>query len=196
MSNSSDTSYSGGLESSKLSLGIGITAALLVIVGALLCLQILRYRYLDIHNQIYGVPQPTGIGGVANTTLSSNSIELLPIHSYVDIEENISSSGDYDTCTICLEQFEQNVSQVRKLPCNHIFHATCIDPWLKERSGFCPICKASAHVNAKQSQSGDNHDENDHSASVTEREDFQHHITRLQTELTSSLPPPPPPSES
>ena len=147
MSNNTDNSNSE-LESSKLSLGIGITAALLVIVGgmsqvvrrgkaegtmavansitALLCLQILRYRYLDVHNQFYGVPQPSHIGVLANTTLSNNSIELLPIHPYVDIEENPANRSDHDICAICLDQFEENVSQVRTLPCNHIFHAACI----------------------------------------------------------------------
>ncbi|KAI8576612.1 hypothetical protein K450DRAFT_255845 [Umbelopsis ramanniana AG] len=189
MSNSTDSSNSA-LDSSKLSLGIGITAALLVIVGALLCLQILRYRYLDIHNQFYGVSQPSHIGVLANTTLSNNSIELLPIHSYVDIEENVSNRGDYDICAVCLDQFEENISQVRKLPCNHIFHAACIDPWLKDRSGFCPICKASAHIKAKQKDKGAHEDEIEHSAAVTQREDFQQHLIGLRTELTPHRPPP------
>jgi RING-like zinc finger len=95
-------------------------------VIALLCLQVLRYRYLDVHTHFYGVPQPSHIGVLANTTLSNNSIELLPIHTYVDIEENISNRTDYDICAICLDQFEENVSQVRKLPCKHVFHAACI----------------------------------------------------------------------
>ncbi|CAO3668776.1 unnamed protein product [Umbelopsis ramanniana] len=193
MSNNTDNSNSE-LESSKLSLGIGITAALLVIVGALLCLQILRYRYLDVHNQFYGVPQPSHIGGLPNTTLSNNSIELLPIHPYVDIEETPDNRSDHDICAICLDQFEANVSQVRKLPCNHIFHAACIDPWLKERSGFCPICKASAHIKAKQIDKGVQVDfqvdGTNHSAAVTQREDFQQHLIRLRTELAQNPPHP------
>ncbi|KAG2187909.1 hypothetical protein INT44_000659 [Umbelopsis vinacea] len=157
------------LASSKLSLGIGITAALLVIVGALLCLQILRYKYLDVHTQFYSVPPPSHIGVLTSTILSNNSIELLPIHPYVDIEENVSDRGDYDICAICLDQFEENVSQVRRLPCSHIFHAACI---------------ASAHIKAKQADKGAHEEEIDHSAAVTQREDFQQHLIRLRTELT------------
>lgn len=95
-------------------------------ITALLCLQILRYRYLDVHDQFYGARQPSQIGGLPNTALSNNSIELLPIHPYVDIEENPANRSDRDICAICLDQFEENVSQVRKLPCSHIFHAACI----------------------------------------------------------------------
>jgi hypothetical protein len=64
------------------------------------------------------------------------------------------------------------------------------DPWLKERSGFCPICKASAHIKPKQNNKGAHDDGIDHSAAVTQREDFQQHIIRLRTELTPHPPQP------
>jgi len=41
-------------------------------------------------------------------------------------------------CTICTEDF--NVGEdVRVLPCNHKFHPSCIDPWLVNVSGTCPL---------------------------------------------------------
>ena len=42
------------------------------------------------------------------------------------------------TCAICLECFS-NGELGRKLPCGHLFHVDCIDPWLTERSVCCPI---------------------------------------------------------
>lgn len=46
-------------------------------------------------------------------------------------------------CPICLEDFENNVTQVRELPCDHIYHLECIDSFLKTRSSLCPLCKKS-----------------------------------------------------
>jgi len=44
-------------------------------------------------------------------------------------------------CMICLSNFEDH-EEVRRLPCHHIFHANCIDEWLR-RCTDCPICKAN-----------------------------------------------------
>ncbi|KAG7144952.1 E3 ubiquitin-protein ligase plr-1 like [Verticillium longisporum] len=44
-------------------------------------------------------------------------------------------------CVVCLEEYENGVSQVMSLPCGHEFHADCITPWLTTRRRTCPICK-------------------------------------------------------
>jgi hypothetical protein len=33
---------------------------------------------------------------------------------------------------------------LRELPCTHIFHAACVDPFLTTHSSLCPLCKKSA----------------------------------------------------
>ena len=48
------------------------------------------------------------------------------------------------TCPICLDDFVSGETTIRELPCNHIFHPECIDPFLKENSSLCPMCKKSA----------------------------------------------------
>ncbi|KAL2861816.1 hypothetical protein BJX68DRAFT_260620 [Aspergillus pseudodeflectus] len=55
---------------------------------------------------------------------------------------NIASShGDsHMECAICMESFEDDDS-IRSLTCNHIYHATCIDPWFTKRQARCPLCK-------------------------------------------------------
>lgn len=46
-------------------------------------------------------------------------------------------------CTICLLDFEVS-EEVRQLPCRHLFHTCCIDPWLRKRGG-CPLgCNRAA----------------------------------------------------
>ncbi|KAG0174031.1 hypothetical protein DFQ29_007646 [Apophysomyces sp. BC1021] len=44
-------------------------------------------------------------------------------------------------CAICLEDFMENKSDIRVLPCGHGFCVLCIDPWLTQKSTLCPICK-------------------------------------------------------
>ena len=47
-----------------------------------------------------------------------------------------------ETCSICLEPFACKEG-VRRLPCRHLFHTTCIDHWLTSCSNLCPECNVS-----------------------------------------------------
>ncbi|KAF8539706.1 hypothetical protein BDD12DRAFT_78808 [Trichophaea hybrida] len=47
-------------------------------------------------------------------------------------------------CPVCLEDFEQG-QEVRVLPCQHNFHPDCIDPWLLNVSGSCPLWYTSTY---------------------------------------------------
>ena len=48
--------------------------------------------------------------------------------------------SDAQGCSICTEDFEVGQDQ-RVLPCDHRFHPACIDPWLLNISGTCPLCR-------------------------------------------------------
>ncbi|KAF5524890.1 E3 ubiquitin-protein ligase SDIR1 [Colletotrichum aenigma] len=43
-------------------------------------------------------------------------------------------------CSICTDDFTVG-EDVRVLPCNHKFHPNCVDPWLVNVSGTCPLCR-------------------------------------------------------
>lgn len=43
-------------------------------------------------------------------------------------------------CSICTEDFTTG-EDVRVLPCRHKYHPACIDPWLLNVSGTCPLCR-------------------------------------------------------
>ncbi|KAF7961179.1 hypothetical protein EAE96_000845 [Botrytis aclada] len=47
------------------------------------------------------------------------------------------------TCPVCLDDFESETTLIRELPCGHIFHPECIDPFLGNNSSLCPMCKKS-----------------------------------------------------
>lgn len=41
-------------------------------------------------------------------------------------------------CSVCVDDFVKG-QDIRVLPCNHRFHPDCIDPWLLNVSGTCPL---------------------------------------------------------
>lgn len=65
--------------------------------------------------------------------LSASGSEL-PLERLTRMEQEI------ENCSICTEDLEQG-QNVRILPCSHIYHRRCIDPWLLSSSGTCPLCR-------------------------------------------------------
>ncbi|XP_031251228.1 E3 ubiquitin-protein ligase SDIR1-like isoform X2 [Pistacia vera] len=112
-------------------------------------------------------------------SMSEEEINALPVHKYKvsgsqsagSSMQQASSSGpaekkvdtpiadgslkveDELTCTVCLEQVTVGET-VRSLPCLHQFHASCIDPWLRQQ-GTCPVCKLRAGSGWHDSSQGE-----------------------------------------
>lgn len=72
-------------------------------------------------------PRPSGEGGIAAAT---NNVT----------QASQAADAEHQGCSICTEDFEAGEDQ-RVLPCNHRFHPACIDPWLLNVSGTCPLCR-------------------------------------------------------
>ncbi|XP_033109381.1 E3 ubiquitin-protein ligase RNF126-like isoform X2 [Anneissia japonica] len=51
-----------------------------------------------------------------------------------DVDEN-------SECAVCKEEYTE-YEEVRKMPCEHLFHSDCIIPWL-EMHNTCPVCRKS-----------------------------------------------------
>lgn len=99
-----------------------------------------------------------------------NVITLQPAPSYIEGEpggrvvdvdmvaslpiikpQDITSSFMTLSCPICLDDFATlgsgtgsttTASSVCQLPCGHLYHLHCLQPWLYFRSRVCPLCKA------------------------------------------------------
>lgn len=70
---------------------------------------------------------------------------------------NAAAEGDTQGCSICTEDFERGQDQ-RVLPCDHRFHPECIDPWLLNVSGTCPLCRVDLRPQrSRTSQDVDEH---------------------------------------
>ncbi|KAF2680970.1 hypothetical protein K458DRAFT_84486 [Lentithecium fluviatile CBS 122367] len=91
--------------------------------------------------QAHNLPSPT-----IDAETGANSSPLLRCSSAPTVPpptDPQSGSFSQSTCPICLDDFEPIESQIRELPCHHIFHADCIDPFLLKNSSLCPLCKQS-----------------------------------------------------
>ncbi|KAL2753691.1 hypothetical protein ACRALDRAFT_2110461 [Sodiomyces alcalophilus JCM 7366] len=61
-------------------------------------------------------------------------------------------------CSICTDDFKLG-EDVRVLPCNHKFHPPCIDPWLINVSGTCPLCRLDLRPRNNDGSEDDMRDE-------------------------------------
>lgn len=106
--------------------------------------------------------------GIKRLRVPQEAVNSLPTFTYVPTESKSMDTNEYmgsssqapagsaappsstpdhtlwvqPTCPICLEDFIPRETTVRSLPCHHIYHPACIDPFLLDNSSLCPVCKA------------------------------------------------------
>lgn len=78
------------------------------------------------------VTSPSSVGPTLRPGDSTN------VHQNRRDQEDHSSLDQAPGCSICTEDFKVG-EDVRVLPCNHQYHPVCIDPWLINISGTCPL---------------------------------------------------------
>lgn len=89
-------------------------------------------------------PQASG----AMTSSDGNDEQLTPKQQTDERSTHESSQGEAANqgCSICTEDFTVG-EDVRVLPCHHQYHPACIDPWLVNVSGTCPLWYVT-HISA------------------------------------------------
>jgi len=73
-----------------------------------------------------------------NVGAEDETIEALPTRTYT-AAAGAECAAIGSNCQICLEDFREG-DELRTLPCFHLFHAKCVDEWLKINS-ICPTCR-------------------------------------------------------
>lgn len=102
-------------------------------------------EHTDSHADQTAVEQREGsIPAEATAATKSNA------NSAVSPDDNREGLG----CSICTEDFERG-QDIRVLPCDHKFHPACIDPWLLNVSGTCPLCRIDLRPTTSHSSDQD-----------------------------------------
>ncbi|KAJ5214259.1 hypothetical protein N7449_001428 [Penicillium cf. viridicatum] len=79
-----------------------------------------------------------------------------PTPTAPEAKTEMPDAGNF-SCPICTDDFIKG-QDLRVLPCNHQFHMECIDPWLMNVSGTCPLCRID--LNPPQSENPEQTEEN------------------------------------
>ncbi|KAK1927145.1 hypothetical protein DB88DRAFT_543629 [Papiliotrema laurentii] len=57
------------------------------------------------------------------------------------LTETTLAESPFKDCPVCKDDFEIG-QEVMRIPCTHIFHPDCLEPWLRT-NGSCPVCRFS-----------------------------------------------------
>jgi hypothetical protein len=57
------------------------------------------------------------------------------------VEGSMETALHTDDCAVCLRDLSLTTERVAVLPCNHVYHPSCISPWFNVNSS-CPECRA------------------------------------------------------
>lgn len=66
---------------------------------------------------------------------SKDAVEKLPT---ITVDDELLNS-ELNQCAVCQDEFEKG-SQVKQMPCKHVYHDECLLPWLKLHNS-CPVCR-------------------------------------------------------
>lgn len=159
--NSDGTSSSGTSNSQPTYIMVLAVAAMVVMSVCLLALIVfLRCRICLVEtiipddagdaNHPANRSREAGTRGIDEATLDSYPKMLYSekgFRSSKSVEEEDLEAEDKSCCSICLSDYRES-EVVRVMPdCGHMFHAVCIDQWLR-RHATCPFCRSSSLIPA------------------------------------------------
>ncbi|KAJ0089446.1 hypothetical protein Patl1_14843 [Pistacia atlantica] len=77
-------------------------------------------------------------------------VDSFPLKNHKKPDKAAGSRDDVEQCYICLAEYEEG-DKIRVLPCHHEYHMSCVDKWLKEIHGICPLCRGDVRQVATES---------------------------------------------
>ncbi|CAN4103622.1 unnamed protein product [Withania somnifera] len=92
----------------------------------------------EVLDEIHRQPMSLSLS-VLSLPAPESVVHSFPVKSYSNSEE-VNTGDNVLQCHICLSEYEEG-DKIRVLPCKHEFHLLCVDKWLKEIHGVCPLCR-------------------------------------------------------
>ncbi|KAG8071901.1 hypothetical protein GUJ93_ZPchr0006g43148 [Zizania palustris] len=117
----------------------GLLCALICVIGlGLVARCVCSRRWARAAGAGAGTTTTPEAAAAANKGVKKEVLRSLPTVKYVSDGDGDGKAAD--ECAICLAEFEDD-QDVRALPqCGHVFHASCVDTWLRDHSS-CPSCR-------------------------------------------------------
>jgi hypothetical protein len=75
--------------------------------------------------------------------VAAEEIEKLPVCTFdpTSLADPSLADDSQHKCLVCQCEYDEG-EQLRRLPCSHFFHQSCVDVWLQSKD-FCPYCRSS-----------------------------------------------------
>ncbi|GAB2232634.1 hypothetical protein Droror1_Dr00011676 [Drosera rotundifolia] len=99
---------------------------------------LLAEALFEVLDEIHRQPSSFSLSMVSRPAPES-VVDSFPIRFYHKYNA-AASEEDVEQCYICLAEYEDN-DKIRTLACHHEYHMSCVDKWLKEIHGVCPLCR-------------------------------------------------------
>ncbi|KAJ6923749.1 hypothetical protein NC652_017157 [Populus alba x Populus x berolinensis] len=75
-------------------------------------------------------------------------VDSFPLKNHKKVDK-VEGNDEDEQCYICLAEYEEG-DKIRVLPCHHEYHMACVDKWLKEIHGVCPLCRGDVREGANE----------------------------------------------
>jgi E3 ubiquitin-protein ligase RNF115/126 len=71
---------------------------------------------------------------------SKQAIDSLPQGKLNDLTTEEEREQEEAKCSVCIEPLTQEEDDIIRMPCSHLFHKSCLLPWLEQHNS-CPTCR-------------------------------------------------------
>ncbi|XP_039019032.1 E3 ubiquitin-protein ligase RLIM-like isoform X2 [Hibiscus syriacus] len=107
-----------------------------------------RHSRSEVLDDIHRQPASLSLSMVS-LPVPESVVDSFPLRRHEKVDA--AQTGDaIEQCYICLAEYDDG-DKIRVLPCQHEFHMSCVDKWLKEIHGVCPLCRGDVRRGVESS---------------------------------------------